>query len=183
MFPALPQNHTLTVASRSSRGVLLPRWGPGEAGSRTHTDFVRWGSHRFNDLLRPLRVRANRCSNGLIYRRLLSGNCLARLEDKIVLIAGAAGAIGHAVAAAVQREGGVASATDLGGRARIDNGLDVTAETHGEKQKAFDRMYTVFRELHERVQKEGAAAKSAAGAPRPTPKPKTAAKPSSPAKP
>jgi len=38
---------------------------------------------------------------------------LARLEDKIVLIAGAAGAIGQAVAAAVKREGGVAVATDL----------------------------------------------------------------------
>ena len=61
--------------------------------------------------------------------------------------------------------------------------LDVTAETHGEKQKAFDRMYTVFRELHERVQKEGAATTPATGKPRPTPKPKTAAKPSSPAKP
>ena len=61
--------------------------------------------------------------------------------------------------------------------------LDVTAETHGEKQKAFDRMYTAFRELHERVQKEGTATTPKTGAPRPTPKPKTAAKPSSPAKP
>ena len=61
--------------------------------------------------------------------------------------------------------------------------LDVTAETHGEKQKAFDRMYTAFRELHERVQKEGKAVTPATGAPRPTPKPKTAAKPASPAKP
>ena len=54
---------------------------------------------------------------------------MARLEDKIVLIAGAAGAIGQAVAAAVQREGGVAIATDLGDRAGIDHGLDVTAES------------------------------------------------------
>jgi len=54
---------------------------------------------------------------------------VARLEDKIVLIAGAAGAIGQAVAAAVQREGGVAIATDLGGRAGIDHGLDVTVES------------------------------------------------------
>ena len=83
-----------------------PGGAPGEVGSRTRTDFVRWGSHRFNDPLRPLRVRANRCSNGLIYRRLLSGNCVARLEDKIVLITGAAGAIGQAVADAVRREGG-----------------------------------------------------------------------------
>ena len=54
---------------------------------------------------------------------------MARLEDKIVLIAGAAGAIGQAVAAAVQREGGVAIATDLRGRGGIDHGLDVTAES------------------------------------------------------
>ena len=39
--------------------------------------------------------------------------------------------------------------------------LDVTAETHGEKQKAFDRMYALFRELHERVQKEGDAGEGA----------------------
>jgi hypothetical protein len=44
--------------------------------------------------------------------------------------------------------------------------LDVTAETHGEKQKAFDRMYALFRELHERVQKEGTPAKATATAPR-----------------
>ena len=42
--------------------------------------------------------------------------------------------------------------------------LDVTAETHGEKQKAFDRMYALFRELHERVQKEGTPAKGPAAA-------------------
>ena len=53
---------------------------------------------------------------------------MARLDDKIVLIAGAGGAIGGAVAAAVQREGGVAIATDLARRAGIDHGLDVTAE-------------------------------------------------------
>ena len=53
---------------------------------------------------------------------------MARLDDKIVLIAGAGGAIGAAVAAAVQREGGVAIATDLARRAGIDHVLDVTAE-------------------------------------------------------
>ncbi len=40
--------------------------------------------------------------------------------------------------------------------------LDVTPETHGEKQKAFDRMYGLFQKLHERVQKEGTPAKGAA---------------------
>ena len=53
---------------------------------------------------------------------------MARLDDKIVLIAGAGGAIGGAVAVAVQREGGVAIATDLARRAGIDHVLDVTAE-------------------------------------------------------
>ena len=43
---------------------------------------------------------------------------MARLNDKIVLITGAAGAIGHAVAAAVKREGGRAIATDLAGASR-----------------------------------------------------------------
>src|SRR5262245_19317103 len=53
---------------------------------------------------------------------------MARLRDKIVLITGADGAIGRAVAAAVKREGGLAIATDLAGRAGIDHPLDVTAE-------------------------------------------------------
>jgi NAD(P)-dependent dehydrogenase (short-subunit alcohol dehydrogenase family) len=53
---------------------------------------------------------------------------MARLKDKIVLITGAAGAVGQAVASAVRREGGVAVATDLAGRPGIDHALDVTAE-------------------------------------------------------
>src|SRR5438105_3117686 len=53
---------------------------------------------------------------------------MPRLTDKIVLISGAAGAIGQAVAAAVKREGGIAIATDLAGRPAIDHALDVTAE-------------------------------------------------------
>lgn len=52
---------------------------------------------------------------------------MARLNDKIVLIAGAAGAVGRAVAAAIAREGGVAIATDLARAAGIDHSLDVTA--------------------------------------------------------
>ena len=56
--------------------------------------------------------------------------------------------------------------------------LDVTAETHGEKQKAFDRMYALLRELHERVQKEGTPAKTA-----PVARPAGAPRPASPAKP
>jgi NAD(P)-dependent dehydrogenase (short-subunit alcohol dehydrogenase family) len=53
---------------------------------------------------------------------------MARLKDKIVLVTGAAGAVGQAVAAAVKREGGVTIATDLAQRTGIDHGLDVTSE-------------------------------------------------------
>jgi 3(or 17)beta-hydroxysteroid dehydrogenase len=55
---------------------------------------------------------------------------MARLNDKIVLIAGAAGAVGQAIAAAVKREGGTAIATDLAGQAGIDHVLDVTVEAN-----------------------------------------------------
>lgn len=54
---------------------------------------------------------------------------MARLEDKVVLITGAAGSIGAAVAVAVLREGGMVIATDLAGRPGIDQMLDVTAES------------------------------------------------------
>jgi 3(or 17)beta-hydroxysteroid dehydrogenase len=53
---------------------------------------------------------------------------MPRLDDKIVLITGAAGAIGRAVADAVKREGGRAIATDLAARPGIDHALDVTSE-------------------------------------------------------
>jgi 3(or 17)beta-hydroxysteroid dehydrogenase len=50
------------------------------------------------------------------------------LKEKIVLITGAAGAIGAAAAAAVKHAGGIAIATDLIAGAGIDAALDVTAE-------------------------------------------------------
>jgi 3(or 17)beta-hydroxysteroid dehydrogenase len=50
------------------------------------------------------------------------------LKDRIVLVTGAAGAVGNAVVAAVRRAGGTAIATDLGHSAGIDAELDVTAE-------------------------------------------------------
>ncbi len=53
---------------------------------------------------------------------------MARLDSNIVLITGAAGAIGRAVAAAIKQAGGLAIATDLVKRAGIDDALDVTAE-------------------------------------------------------
>jgi 3(or 17)beta-hydroxysteroid dehydrogenase len=53
---------------------------------------------------------------------------MSRLTDKIVLITGAAGAIGRAVAAAVTRERGIAVATDIVRDVGIDHRLDVTVE-------------------------------------------------------
>jgi len=61
---------------------------------------------------------------------------MADLKDKIVLVTGAAGAVGAAVTAAVKRAGGVAMATDLAGRAGIDAALDVTAEADWQRVTA-----------------------------------------------
>src|SRR5664279_3599865 len=61
---------------------------------------------------------------------------MADLKDKIVLVTGAAGAIGAAVTAAVKRAGGVAMATDLAGRAGIDAALDVTLEADWQRVAA-----------------------------------------------
>jgi NAD(P)-dependent dehydrogenase (short-subunit alcohol dehydrogenase family) len=61
---------------------------------------------------------------------------MADLKDKIVLVTGAAGAIGAAIAAAVKRAGGTAIASDLVGRAGIDATLDVTVETDWQRVTA-----------------------------------------------
>ena len=53
---------------------------------------------------------------------------MTRLKDKIVLVTGAAGAIGSAIVDAVQDQGGVAITSDLAARGRIDHALDVTSE-------------------------------------------------------
>lgn len=53
---------------------------------------------------------------------------MSRLKDKIVLVTGAAGAIGAAVAQAVAQAGGLVIATDLPGRPGMDHPLDVAAE-------------------------------------------------------
>ena len=53
---------------------------------------------------------------------------MQRLKDKVVLVTGAAGAIGSAIADAVAAQGGVAVTTDLPGRAHVTHALDVTAE-------------------------------------------------------
>lgn len=53
---------------------------------------------------------------------------MGRLQDKIILIAGASGAIGSAVAEAVMRAGGIVVGGDLDGRPGMDHILDVTSE-------------------------------------------------------
>ncbi len=58
---------------------------------------------------------------------------MADLKDKIVLVTGAAGAIGTAVTAAVKRAGGTAIASDLAG---TDAALDVTAEADWQRVTA-----------------------------------------------
>jgi NAD(P)-dependent dehydrogenase (short-subunit alcohol dehydrogenase family) len=53
---------------------------------------------------------------------------MERLKDKIVLITGAAGSVGKAVAEAVRGEGALAITSDLAGRAGAAHVLDVTSE-------------------------------------------------------
>ena len=53
---------------------------------------------------------------------------MGRLQDKVILISGAAGAVGSAVADAVVEAGGLAVTTDLAGCAGMDHALDVTLE-------------------------------------------------------
>jgi 3(or 17)beta-hydroxysteroid dehydrogenase len=52
------------------------------------------------------------------------------MKDKIVLITGAAGTIGNAVAAMIEREGGRALKSDLPSHKGQDYALDVTSETN-----------------------------------------------------
>jgi NAD(P)-dependent dehydrogenase (short-subunit alcohol dehydrogenase family) len=53
---------------------------------------------------------------------------MARLKGKIVLVTGAAGAIGSAIAEVVAEEGGIAVTSDLPGRGHVTHALDVTSE-------------------------------------------------------
>ena len=55
------------------------------------------------------------------------------MNDKIVLVTGAGGAIGAAVVAAVRDAGGTAVATDLQGRPGADRVLDVTQEANWQR--------------------------------------------------
>lgn len=61
---------------------------------------------------------------------------MSTLSGKIVLITGAAGSIGAAVAAAVRQAGGLAVTADLKARAGIDHALDVTDEAQWQRLTA-----------------------------------------------
>ena len=61
---------------------------------------------------------------------------MADLTDKIVLVTGAAGAIGAAVVAAVRQVGGIAIASDVKPDSGIDLTLDVTSETDWQRATA-----------------------------------------------
>jgi len=53
---------------------------------------------------------------------------MSRLRDKSILITGAAGGIGSAIATAIAREGGRAILTDVADKPGMDHALDVTSE-------------------------------------------------------
>ena len=59
----------------------------------------------------------------------VGGGRVADLKQKVVLVTGAAGALGAAVTAAIRQAGGTAIATDLKTGHGIDAALDVTAES------------------------------------------------------
>jgi NAD(P)-dependent dehydrogenase (short-subunit alcohol dehydrogenase family) len=61
-------------------------------------------------------------------RDIPGSSSMGRLRDKVILITGAAGGIGSAIAEAVVRNGGLAIASDLESRPGIDHPLDVTSE-------------------------------------------------------
>lgn len=54
---------------------------------------------------------------------------MSRLQDKVVLVTGAAGSVGAAVVEAIRIAGGIAITSDLAGRQGSDHVLDVTAES------------------------------------------------------
>src|SRR5262245_4462505 len=119
-------------------GCRRPRRRPPRASSRRRRREPRVPITRPIKTVRPVSTSSEgtqrpaspryRASSPSSVARLPPSRSMARLQDKIVLITGAAGAVGRAVAAAVKREGGSVIATDLAGQAGIDHALDVTAE-------------------------------------------------------
>ena len=64
---------------------------------------------------------------------------MPRLKDKVVLVTGAAGAIGAAIASAIEAAGGTAIGSDLAGRGNGRQALDVTAEERLDAGDGCDR--------------------------------------------
>ena len=56
---------------------------------------------------------------------------MPRLKDKVVLVTGAAGAIGAAIAQAIEAEGGTAISSDLAGRGNVATHSMSPSETTG----------------------------------------------------
>jgi NAD(P)-dependent dehydrogenase (short-subunit alcohol dehydrogenase family) len=70
---------------------------------------------------------------------------MPRLKDKLVLITGAAGAVGGAAAEAIEAEGGIPITSDLAGRHGADHVLDVTSEAD------WVRVATDIARIHDRL--------------------------------
>jgi NAD(P)-dependent dehydrogenase (short-subunit alcohol dehydrogenase family) len=58
---------------------------------------------------------------------------MSRLQDKVILVTGAAGSVGAAAVEAIRAAGGIAVTSDLAGRQGSDHVLDVTAEPDWER--------------------------------------------------
>jgi NAD(P)-dependent dehydrogenase (short-subunit alcohol dehydrogenase family) len=58
---------------------------------------------------------------------------MSRLQDKIILVTGAAGSVGAATVEAIRSAGAIAITSDLAGRHGSDHVLDVTAESDWER--------------------------------------------------
>src|SRR5262245_15428710 len=80
---------------------------------------------------------------------------MGRLKDKVVLVTGAAGAVGSAVGETVVRAGGIALATDLAGRPGIDHVLDVSSED--DWQRTIGDIEAAFGAIHGLVNAAGIA--------------------------
>src|SRR5258708_1491369 len=98
------------------------------------------------------RVRARRCSRRRTFRcrqgparRFREYLIMDRLKDKIILVTGAAGAIGAATSVAIVDEGGQAVTSDIAGRQGTDHVLDVTSE------KDWLRVIAAIGETHDRL--------------------------------
>jgi 3(or 17)beta-hydroxysteroid dehydrogenase len=70
---------------------------------------------------------------------------MSRLQDKVILVTGAAGSVGAAALEAIRAAGGLAISSDLAGRHGSDHVLDVTAEHD------WERVMTDIARVHDRL--------------------------------